>query len=185
MQGASGQGMPQTNNDPPDNGKMTNLTDKLDKQECYARNVSSAFPMTNLFIGDSKLGCKSDTDEQLILHLVFNEFVKVHSVKLTAFNRGMDPELNPTLIKLYVNRESMGFEDCDDIEPTQMFELTDDDLKEGSKPLLLKYVKFQRVRNITIFIEDNAGADVTALGMLQIFGRTVAGTNMNDFKPSG
>ena len=94
-------------------------------------------------------------------------------MKLTEFNRGVDPELNPTVIKIYVNRENMGFEDCDDIDPTQTFELTNDDLKEGAKPLLLKFVKFQRVRSITIFVEDNAGGDITALGMLSLFGRPI------------
>lgn len=170
---------------PADTGKMMDLTDKLDKMESYARNVSAAFPMTNLFIGDTRLGCKSDADEQLILHIAFHETVKVHSMKLTEFNRGIDPELNPTSIKLWVNRENMGFEDCEDITPTQSFELEDDDLKESAKPLSLKFVKFQRVRSITIFIEDNNGGDISALGMLKFFGRSIAGTNMNDFKKQG
>ena len=61
----------------PDDGKMTDLFDKIEKSQCYARNENSQFPMTNLFIGDSRLGCKSDADEQLILHIAFNEFVKV------------------------------------------------------------------------------------------------------------
>lgn len=59
-------------------GKMIDLTKThLDKSDCYARNEATAFPMTNLFIGDTRLGCKSDADEQLILHISFNEFVKV------------------------------------------------------------------------------------------------------------
>lgn len=170
---------------PPDNGAMIDLKDKIDKSECYARNVASAFPMTNLFIGDSRLGCKSDADEQLILHISFHEFVKVHSIKLTSFNRGMEPELNPTIVKLFVNRESMGFEDCDDIDPTQEFQLTATDLAEDAKPLALKFVKFQRVRSVTIFIEDNAGGDISALGMLKLMGRPVMNTNMKDFKKQG
>jgi len=60
-----------------DNGKMIDLTDKIDKSETYAKNEAASFPMTNLFIGDSRLGCKSDADEQLILHISFQEFVKV------------------------------------------------------------------------------------------------------------
>lgn len=57
--------------------KLIDLTDKLDKSACYARNEDSRFTWTNLMIGDTRLGCKSDTDEQLILHFAFNEFVKV------------------------------------------------------------------------------------------------------------
>jgi hypothetical protein len=61
-----------------DDGKMIDLRDKIEKTGCYARNEASGFPMTNLFIGDSRLGCKSDADEQLILHIAFSEFVKVN-----------------------------------------------------------------------------------------------------------
>lgn len=62
-------------------GKMIDLTKThLDKSDCYARNEATAFPMTNLFIGDTRLGCKSDADEQLIIHISFNEFVKVSDV---------------------------------------------------------------------------------------------------------
>ena len=54
---------------------------KLDKTACYARNENVAYPWTNLFIGDSRLGMQSDADEQLIIHLSFQEFVKVCSVE--------------------------------------------------------------------------------------------------------
>lgn len=62
-------------------GKIVDLRDMIDKTGCYARNVSSGFPMDNLFIGDSRLGCKSDADEQLILHITFNQFVKVRMIQ--------------------------------------------------------------------------------------------------------
>eukprot|EP00560_Eucampia_antarctica_P007989 CAMPEP_0197824222 /NCGR_PEP_ID=MMETSP1437-20131217/1507_1 /TAXON_ID=49252 ORGANISM="Eucampia antarctica, Strain CCMP1452" /NCGR_SAMPLE_ID=MMETSP1437 /ASSEMBLY_ACC=CAM_ASM_001096 /LENGTH=187 /DNA_ID=CAMNT_0043423765 /DNA_START=125 /DNA_END=688 /DNA_ORIENTATION=- len=162
--------------------KLVDLSTKFDKVKCYARNESSQYPMTNLFIGDSRLGCKSDADEQLIIHMEFNEFVKVHSIKLTEFNRGANPEELPTKVHIYVNRNNMGFEDTEDLDPTQSFELTAGDLKEDADPICLKFVKFQRVRSITLFVEDNAGGDVSALGGLQVFGKNVATTNMNEFK---
>lgn len=62
---------------PPDDGKMVDLSDSIEKAQCFARNEDAKFPMTNLFIGDSRLGCKSDVDEQLIIHLGFREFVRV------------------------------------------------------------------------------------------------------------
>lgn len=65
---------------PADDGKMVDLTDTIDKERCYARNEASGFPLSNLFIGDSRLGCKSDTDEQLIIHIAFHDFVKVSAV---------------------------------------------------------------------------------------------------------
>ena len=62
---------------PADDGKMVDLKDTIEMACCYARNEASGFPMSNLFMGDSRLGCKSDTDEQLIIHLAFHDFVKV------------------------------------------------------------------------------------------------------------
>ena len=71
-----GQHAPQANG-AQDDGQMVDLSPLIEKSECYAKNAAAAFPMTNLFIGDTRLGCKSDADEQLILHVGFQEFVKV------------------------------------------------------------------------------------------------------------
>jgi hypothetical protein len=111
----------------------------------------------------------------------------VKSVKFTEFNNGVDPELNPTTIHMFVNRESLGFEDINDVDPTQSLTLTAEDLREGSDPIMLKFVKFQRVKSITFFIEENQGGEVSALGSLKLKGRTVATMNMSDFKknPNG
>jgi hypothetical protein len=109
----------------------------------------------------------------------------VHSLKFTGFNQGLSPEENPTRIRLYVNRENLGFEDCEDVDAEQTIELCAEDLRESADPIALKYVKFQRVKSLTFFIEDNAGADVTALGGLEVFGRPIQTTNMNDFKKQG
>jgi hypothetical protein len=166
-----------------DDGKMTDLSPVIDANACYARNEAPGFPMSNLFIGDSRLGCKSDTDEQLILHIAFQEFVKIKSIKFVAFNNGENPEENPTIVKLYVNSGNpLGFEDVDDVDPTQEFELTSEDLRESSDPLMTKFVRFQRVKTLTIFIEENQGGEVTALGGIQLLGRPIATTNMSNFK---
>ena len=73
-----------------DDGKMIQLCpEKIELKDCYARNENTAHPMSNLFIGDSTLGCKSDTDEQLIIHISFQEFVKVspHCVIAESLSR--------------------------------------------------------------------------------------------------
>jgi hypothetical protein len=60
--------------------------------------------------------------------------------------------------------------------------LTTEDLKESAPPIQLKFVKYQRVKSLTLFIEDNQGGEITALGMMEIFGSSVFGTKMADFK---
>ena len=57
--------------------QILDLSSKINKAECYYRNECAQYPMSNLFLGDSRLGCKSDADEQLIIHIAFQEFVKV------------------------------------------------------------------------------------------------------------
>eukprot|EP00970_Alexandrium_tamarense_P016333 scaffold6361_cov193-Alexandrium_tamarense.AAC.9 len=110
---------------------------------------------------------------------------QVKSIKFTEFNNGADPELNPVKIHIHINRNNLGFEDIEDVDPAQVITLTAADLKESSDGIDLYYVKFQRVKSLTFFIEENAGGDVTAIGGLQIMGKTVATTNMNDFKKQG
>lgn len=83
--------------------------------------------------------------------------VKIRSIKLTEFNNGLEPECNPSKIHLFVNRENLGFEDCEDVDPTQTLHLTSEELKENAEPIQLKFVKFQRVKSLTLFIEDNQG----------------------------
>ena len=167
------------------NGKMVDLKDSIDKQECYAKNISPRFPISNLWIDDTRMGLKSDCDEQLILHIAFNTFVKIHSIKFTEFNSGSEPESQPTRIRLFANRCNLGFEDLDDVDATQEIELTPDDLREGSDAIPLKFLKFQRVSSITIFIEENDGGEVSALGGLTLIGKPIATTNMADFKKQG
>jgi hypothetical protein len=172
---------------PTDDGKMIDLSGHIEKSACYARNEAPGFSLANLFIGDSRLGCKSDADEQLILHVEFQEFVKVKSIKFTEFNLGSDPELNPTTVHVYVNRENLGFEDINDVDPTSTFNLTAEDLRESADPIMTKFVKFQRVKSMTFFIEDNNGGEVSALGSLKLMGRPNISMNMSDFKknPNG
>jgi hypothetical protein len=47
---------------------------------------------------------------------------------------------------------------------------------------LLKFVKFQRVSSLTLFIESNNGADYTALSSLRIFGTPLQGTDVSKIK---
>ena len=90
-----------------------------------------------------------------------------------------------TGVMLFVNRVNLGFEDIEDTEPTTTFELTNDDLKENADNLILPYVKYQRVKSITLFIDDNNGGEVTSLGGVKFFGKHVAATNMADLKKQG
>jgi hypothetical protein len=70
----------------------------------------------------------------------------------------------------------MGFSDCENVEETQLIELTEADWSGGeSVEKKVAFVKFQRVNSITLFVEDNYGGDISALGGLRIDGVPVMG----------
>jgi hypothetical protein len=50
-------------------------------------------------------------------------------------------------------------------------------------PVLLRFVKFQTVSNLMIFIKDNqTGTETTRIDHLTIYGSPLSTTNMSDFK---
>lgn len=89
--------------------------------------------------------------------------------------------LGPRTLKLFANRPNMGFSNVTDFPPNDTVIASLENL-EG-KPIPLKYVKFQSVRSLTLFVEDNqGGGEVTQLQKLAIVGSTVETTNMKDLK---
>ncbi|PWZ22546.1 PITH domain-containing protein [Zea mays] len=126
---------------------------------------------------DEGLYLASDSDEQLLIYIPFMQVVKLHSVLF----KGPEEE-GPKTVKLFSNKEHMGFSNVNDYPPMDTLELSSDHLIEN-KPLPLKYVKFQNVRSLTVFIEDNqSGSDVSKIQKVALYGTTVDTTNMKDLK---
>ncbi|XP_066332924.1 PITH domain-containing protein At3g04780-like [Miscanthus floridulus] len=126
---------------------------------------------------DEGLFLASDSDEQLLIYIPFMQVVKLHS----ALFKGPEEE-GPKTVKLFSNKEHMGFSNVNDYPPSDTLELSSNHLIEN-KPLPLKYVKFQNVRSLTIFIEDNqSGSDVSKIHKIALYGTTVDTTNMKDLK---
>jgi len=121
---------------------------------------------------------ESDCDEQLIISLSFNQAVKLHSLKITA-----PTDKGPRNIKLFINQpQTLDFDSAESMAAVQAFELTKDDLDENSL-IPLRYVKFQNVQNLTIFVKDNLGdTETTQIDHLALFGSPISVTNMNEFK---
>ncbi|KAG1710009.1 hypothetical protein DVH05_017018 [Phytophthora capsici] len=153
------------------------LNEAISLKDCYCLNEDPNKPFRNLFQGDETLVLQSDADEQLMLYVEFQDAVKVFSLNVVA----PQGEQAPRVLKLFVNRPNLGFSDAGDVEPTQTIELKDEDLLPEND-VELRFVKFQRVKSITIFVEENNGAEETVLSSLKFFGEALAGTNMNELK---
>lgn len=120
---------------------------------------------------------ESDSDEQLLFSVAFNTAVKIHSLKICGPADGRAPKT----VKLLVNPGgSIDFNDAEGMVADQELSLTPETLGER---LELKFVKFQRVTQLAIFVESNQeDGEVSALSCIQLFGAERHTTNMNEFK---
>jgi len=120
----------------------------------------------------------SGCDNQLIIALTFSQAVKIHSIRFKA-----PPVNGPKTVKLFINQpHTLDFDEATDNVATQILEIEQKDLAAGN-PVNLRFVKFQNVQNIQIFVQDNQdGSDETRIDHLQLFGSPIVTTNMNDFK---
>lgn len=60
--------------------------------------------------------------------------------------------------------------------------LTKKDITEGN-PIQLRFVKFQNVQNLQIFVKDNQeGTETTQIDYVSVIGSPISTTNMADFK---
>lgn len=112
---------------------------------------------------------ESDTDEQLMLYVPFRATLKVHTIHLTSLpprqpaddaDAAEDIPMRPKTIQVYSNRAHvLGFEEAEDIPATQQVTLTprDWDAETGTAKIELRFVKFQNVTSLVIFVVDGEG----------------------------
>ncbi|KAL8166420.1 hypothetical protein V2J09_007919 [Rumex salicifolius] len=136
--------------------------------ECLNQKGSHTVPnaLKQGYREDDGLILESDADEQLLIYIPFTQVVKLHSFAI----KGPEEE-GPKTVKLFSNKEHMGFSNVNDFPPSDSAVLSTDHLEE--KPVLVKYVKFQNVRSLTIFIEDNqSDSEVTKVQKIALYGTT-------------
>ncbi|CAN1319440.1 PITH domain-containing protein At3g04780 [Linum perenne] len=94
-----------------------------------------------------------------------------------------DSELGPKTVKLFSNKEHMGFMYRISYSCFISQELSVSNVSSVWKPVALTYVKFQNVRSVTIFIEDNQSkGHVNKVQKIAFFGSTVETTDMKGLK---
>ncbi|XP_045785983.1 thioredoxin-like protein 1 [Maniola jurtina] len=153
------------------------LTTFITKSECECLNEADDHPLAHaLTSGGGYLA--SDCDEQLIINISFNQLVKLHSVKIKA-----PSDKGPKFVKLFINQpRTLDFDQASGNASVQDLEFSPSDLEAGN-PVPLKFVKFQSVQNIQLFIKDNqSGGDVTQIDQLVLYGSPISTTNMGEFK---
>ncbi|XP_009771079.1 PITH domain-containing protein At3g04780 [Nicotiana tabacum] len=159
---------------------QVDLSDFIDWSGVECLNQNSSHSISNAlkqgYREDEGLNLESDADEQLLIYIPFNQVIKLHSFVI----KGPEEE-GPKTVKLFSNKEHMGFSNVSDYPPSDTAILSEDNLK--GKPVILKYVKFQNVRSVTIFIEDNqSDSELTRVQKIVLYGTTVETTDMKGLK---
>lgn len=146
------------------------------KSGCECLNESDEHPFSNC-LQSSGGYLETDCDEQLIFSIAFNQPVKLHSLKVKA-----PEDKGPKTMKLFINQpHTLDFDQADSMEAVQLLQLEAKDLDGTLVPL--RYVKFQNVQNLQIFVKDNqTGTETTVIDYLCIVGSPINATNMGDFK---
>ncbi|KAL5217482.1 hypothetical protein ABZP36_018166 [Zizania latifolia] len=122
---------------------QVDLVDFIDWRHVECLNQDSSHTVINAlkqgYRDDEGLYLASDSGEQLLIHIPFTQVVKLHS----SLFKGPEEE-GPKIIKLFTNKEHMGFSNVGDYPPSDSLNLSSNHLV-GNKLVHLKYVKFQNV----------------------------------------
>ncbi|XP_076235201.1 thioredoxin-like [Calliopsis andreniformis] len=160
----------------PVSGHM-DLATFITKAQCECLNESDEHNFLQCLTADDGY-LESDCDEQLILSIAFSQAVKVHSLKIKA-----PKDKGPKNIKLYINQpRTIDFDMADSNTSIQDLTLSVKDIDEGN-PIPLRFVKFQNVQNLQIFVKDNqSGTETTRIDHIAVIGSPISTTNMGEFK---
>ncbi|MCJ1245143.1 hypothetical protein MMC30_002344 [Trapelia coarctata] len=123
---------------------------------------------------------ESDTDEQLMLYIPFTATLKVHTLHITSLppkaEDGDEVPMRPKTLQVYSNRATvLGFSEAEDVPATQSITLRpqDWDEKTGTAKVELRFVKFQNVTSLVIFIVDGEGSgEKVRVDRIRIIGET-------------
>lgn len=155
------------------NRSESSLLEHLDLSQSYCLNEAEGHNLKSILANKTRNITTnyllSDSDEQLLLNIHFNQRVRIRSIVLHT----SDPQEGPKLIKLLVNRSAIGFDDVQDAEESQVaqvLEVSDKTIREG-QPIVLRYVRFQLVDSLHIFVESNHGdVEQTRIDSIDILG---------------
>ncbi|KAI9509949.1 hypothetical protein F5148DRAFT_1147914 [Russula earlei] len=111
-----------------------------------ARSVTASNPRSLLeYLDLSQSTCLNEVAEHNLKD-IFNQAVRVKSIVLNT----ADSQKGPKLVKLFVNRLAIDFEDVEDAEEpevAQILEVPEDAVREG-RPIDLRFVRFQSVNSL-------------------------------------
>lgn len=156
---------------------MMSLNSKIDVKQLEILNLDSSSVVRDLIDTTSDSLISSDSDQQLMIFLPFQESIKIHSIVVRVDPAALDTA--PSELQLFANRPNiLTFDDVESIPATQKIASNEIVYDESGEALIgLRYVKFQKVNSLVIFVEQNKeDEEVTIIRSIEILG-SVEATN--------
>ena len=108
-----------------------------------------------------------------------NQSIRLRAIRFTTLPSVIDQA--PKKIRLFLNNRNLGFDDAESLEPAQEIELTKAQ-GSGVEAVQLRFVKFQTVQTLAIFVENNqGGGDVTRIDKLELIGTNGETSDWSNF----
>lgn len=123
---------------------------------------------------------QSDSDPELMIHIPFQSTLKVHSLQITSIPPSSADDADdetpwrPRELHLYINQPNIvGFDE--ELEVTQTVQVDESQWDDATNTAAveLRFVKFQKVHSLCIFVKDNAKeTEKTRIDRIRIIGES-------------
>jgi len=162
---------------------FASLSDVIDTSHLSVLNADGKTSVASVFgQAGGKLSSDPDVDHQLIVVVPFREKVKIRGLRFFAEAKAENAS-GPKMVKVWVDQPNITFEDAGKKAATDTLAVAAKDLSGTEQKV--KFVKYQSVGSITIFIEKNQGdTEVTSLSKIEVVGCTLATFDVNKIKKS-
>jgi len=156
------------------------LNDLVDSKTLECLNQDDSYPVSGAISGESGLRSDPDVDHQLLIKLGFQQPIKLKAI---SFHGTSGDETAPKVVKIFQGHMDMDFQEADEQEAVQTLDLLESQVDAGD-PITLRFVKFQHVSTLQLFVQENFGADVTSIAHIQFWGTVAETVDMKAWKPA-
>jgi len=164
------------------------LNDLVDLTTLECLNQDDEHPITNAvsrYVADAErlagaaLQSDPDVDHQLLIKIGFRQPVKLKAI---TFRGTTEDETAPQVVKVFQGQKDIDFQDAEEAEPLQLLTLSASQI-DTCDPVTLRFVKFQHVSTLQLFVQSNFGADITRIERLEFWGTPAEAVDMNIWTP--
>ncbi|KAK4053469.1 hypothetical protein OIV83_001636 [Microbotryomycetes sp. JL201] len=157
----------------------TSLNGSIDQSAVQCLNENASHTIRDLLKGGGDKWLESDADEQLLMHIPTQQSIKLRAIRFKTVESKLSQA--PKTVRIFVNAGAnpISFDDAESLEPAQEVVLTEEQAK-GKEAVQLRFVRFQNVNTLSIFVADNQQEeDTTRIDSIDLIGLANQGTDMS------